>query len=90
VGRAAHSDGWSALSRVFVDPDFRGQGISKLVTTSLLNSAADEGVKKAVLQVDSKNTVAINLYTSLGFTFHHEYNYRTLQESLPMITEECC
>ena len=90
VGRAAHSDGWSALSRVFVDPDFRGQGVSKLVTTSLLNAAADAGVKTAVLQVDSKNTVAINLYTSLGFAFHHEYNYRTFQESLPMITEECC
>ena len=90
VGRAAHSDGWSALARVFVDPNYRGQGVSKLVTTALLNAASDADVKKAVLQVDSENTAAINLYTSLGFSFHHEYIYRTYQESLPMLTEECC
>ena len=90
VGRAAHSDGWSALARVFVDPNYRGQGVSKLVTTALLNAAFDAGIKKAVLQVDSKNTVAINLYTSLGFAFHHEYIYRTYQASLPMLSEECC
>jgi len=90
VGRAAHSDGWSVLSRVFVDPNYRGHGVSKLVTAALLNSAFDAGIKKAVLQVDSKNAVAINLYTSLGFSFHHEYIYRTYQKSLPMLNEECC
>jgi len=90
VGRTAHSQGWSALSRVFVDPAYRGQGVSKLVVTSLLNAASKAGIKKAVLQVDSKNETAINLYTSLGFNFHHEYVYRSYQEPLSMIAGECC
>jgi len=90
VGRTAHSQGWSALSRVFVDPAYRGQGVSKLVVTSLLNAASKAGIKKAVLQVDSKNETAINLYTTLGFNFHHEYVYRSYQETLSMIAGECC
>jgi GNAT superfamily N-acetyltransferase len=90
VGRTAHSNGWSALSRVFVDPAYRGQGVSKLAVTALLNASSEAGIKKALLQVDSKNTTAINLYTSLGFTLHHEYLYRTYQKSLSMIPEECC
>jgi len=90
VGRTAHSNGWNALSRVFVDPAYRGQGVSKLAVTALLNASSEAGIKKALLQVDSKNTTAINLYTSLGFTLHHEYLYRTYQKSLSMIPEECC
>jgi len=90
VGRTAHSNGWSALSRVFVDSAYRGQGVSKLAVTALLNASSEAGIKKALLQVDSKNTTAINLYTSLGFTLHHEYLYRTYQKSLSMIPEECC
>ena len=90
VGRTAHSQGWSALSRVFVDPVYRGQGIGKLIVTTLLNASTKEGVKKSVLQVDSKNETAINLYASLGFSFHHEYVYRSYQKSLSVIAEECC
>jgi GNAT superfamily N-acetyltransferase len=90
VGRTAHSDGWSALSRVFVDPVYRGQGIGKLIVITLLNASTKEGVKKSVLQVDSKNETAINLYASLGFSFHHEYVYRSYQKTLSMIAEECC
>jgi GNAT superfamily N-acetyltransferase len=90
VGRTAHSNGWSALSRVFVDPAYRGQGVSKFAVTALLNASSEAGIKKALLQVDSRNLTAINLYTSLGFTLHHEYLYRTYQKSLSMIPEECC
>ncbi len=90
VGRTAHSDGWSALSRVFVDPAYRGQGVSKLAVSALLNASSNAGIKKALLQVDSRNLTAINLYTSLGFSFHHEYLYRTYQKTLSMISEECC
>jgi GNAT superfamily N-acetyltransferase len=90
VGRTAHSDGWSVLSRVFVDPVYRGQGVSKLAVTTLLNASSKAGIKKALLQVDSKNLTAINLYAALGFSFHHEYLYRTYQKTLSMIPEECC
>lgn len=90
VGRTSHADGWSALSRVFVEPDYRGQGVSKLIVNALLSTSFEAGIKKSVLQVDSKNTVAISLYSSLGFSFHHEYVYRSYQETLNLISEECC
>ena len=90
VGRTSHADGWSALSRVFVDPVYRGQGVSKLVVNALLAASSEAGIKKSVLQVDSKNTIAINLYSSLGFSFHHEYVYRSYQKTLNLISEECC
>jgi ribosomal protein S18 acetylase RimI-like enzyme len=90
VGRTAHAEGWSALSRVFVHPQYRGQGIGKLVVNELLRSSLEAGVKKSVLQVDSKNSTAINLYESLGFNFHHEYVYRSYQKTLQLLAEDCC
>jgi len=90
VGRTSHADGWSALSRVFVDPAYRGQGVSKLIVNALLGASFEAGIKKSVLQVDSKNTVAISLYSSLGFSFHHEYVYRSYQKTLNLISKECC
>jgi ribosomal protein S18 acetylase RimI-like enzyme len=50
----------------------------------------DAGINKSVLQVDTKNLTAINLYTSLGFNFHHEYVYRAHQKNLPLLSEGCC
>jgi ribosomal protein S18 acetylase RimI-like enzyme len=90
VGRTAHAEGWNALSRVFVHPQYRGQGIGKLVVNELLRSSLEAGVKKSVLQVDSKNSTAINLYESLGFNFHHEYVYRSYQKTLQLLAEGCC
>ena len=90
VGRTSHADGWSALSRVFVEPNYRGQGVSKLVVNALLGASFEAGIKKSVLQVDSKNTIAIHLYSSLGFSLHHEYVYRCYQKTLNLISQECC
>ena len=90
VGRTSHADGWSALSRVFVEPNYRGQGVSRLVVNALLGASFEAGIKKSVLQVDSKNTIAIHLYSSLGFSFHHEYVYRCYQKTLNLISQECC
>jgi GNAT superfamily N-acetyltransferase len=90
VGRTAHAEGWSALSRVFVHPQYRGKGVSKLIVNALLQGSLDAGVKKSVLQVDSRNTTAINLYNSLGFNFHHEYVYRSYQKTLQLLDEGCC
>ena len=90
VGRTSHAGGWSALSRVFVDPAHRGKGVSKLIVNSLLDASFEAGIKKSVLQVDSKNTIALALYSSLGFSFHHEYVYRSYPKTLNLISEECC
>ena len=79
AGRAAVIDTWTVLTRLYVRPDFRGQGLSKDLVTLLLNESEKQGATKALLQVDSKNATAIGLYKKMGFTLHHAYKYRLLQ-----------
>ncbi len=81
AGRAAVFEKWTVLTRLFVRPDFRGQGLSKDLVTLLLNESMKEGATKALLQVDSKNATAIALYKKMGFTLHHAFKYRLLQPS---------
>ena len=79
AGRAAVFEGWSVLTRIFVRPDFRGQGLGKGLVNRLLTESGKQGATKALLQVDSKNATAIGLYKKMGFTLHHAYKYRLLQ-----------
>lgn len=81
AGRAAAFKDWTVLTRLFVRPDFRGQGLSKDLVTLLLNESIKDGATMALLQVDSKNATAIALYKKMGFTLHHAYKYRLLQPS---------
>lgn len=78
VGRIATFEKWSLTTRVFVDPEFRGKGIGTLLMRTLMAAARDEGATKVGLQVDSENGAGLALYKSMGFRFHHYYNYRVL------------
>jgi GNAT superfamily N-acetyltransferase len=77
VGRAAHNNGWTTLTRLFVREDWRGKGIGEDLIHQLLLAAKMDGISKAFLQVDLKNVGAIRLYQSLGFRTHHTYMYRS-------------
>ena len=74
-GRAAIHEKWCALSRLYVHPDFRRQGIAKELVQNLLKDAKDLGATKSLLQVDESNLEAISLYEKLGFAVHHSYVY---------------
>lgn len=78
VGRTASNNGWTTLTRLYVQEAWRGRGIGRDLIKQLLFIAKDEGISKAFLQVDSKNTSAIRLYEGLGFRVHHTYMYRSL------------
>jgi GNAT superfamily N-acetyltransferase len=78
AGRIATFEKWSLTTRVFVDPEFRGKGIGTLLMRALMAAARDEGATKVGLQVDSENGAGLALYKSMGFRFHHSYNYRVL------------
>jgi GNAT superfamily N-acetyltransferase len=78
TARIALSEGWSSLTRVFVSEQFRGQGLGKAIVASAINESLLQGATKSVLQVEAKNEVAIDIYESLGFNFHHEYTYLEL------------
>jgi ribosomal protein S18 acetylase RimI-like enzyme len=59
---------------VFVDPEYRGQGIAKRLLAEILRRAASvAGLEKITLTVGDNQTAAKRLYSSLGFTvFGHE------------------
>jgi ribosomal protein S18 acetylase RimI-like enzyme len=76
--RFALAKGWSSITRVYVHPDFRGQGLAKAIVAAALEASFEQGATKAVLQVDASNAIAIGVYESLGFNFHHEYSFLVL------------
>lgn len=78
TARIALSEGWSSLTRVYVSEKFRGQGLGKAIVAAAINESLLQGATKSVLQVEAKNYVAIGIYESLGFNFHHEYTYLEL------------
>jgi ribosomal protein S18 acetylase RimI-like enzyme len=78
VGRIATSGTWSVVTRLFVEPSFRGKGVAKFLMNSLLEAASSDGATKVGLQVDDDNASALALYESMGFRTHHTFVYRTL------------
>jgi len=49
---------------------------------ALMAAAKDDGATKVGLQVDSENGAGLALYKSMGFRFHHSYNYRVLLDEI--------
>ena len=78
VGRIATSGTWSIVTRLFVEPSFRGKGVAKFLMNNLLAAASSDGATKVGLQVDDDNASALALYESMGFRTHHKFVYRTL------------
>lgn len=76
VIRAAPVDDWVALSCLQVAPGARRRGVGRALTEHALRVAADEGARRAFLQVEADNLAALRLYTGLGFAPAHRYVYR--------------
>jgi ribosomal-protein-alanine N-acetyltransferase len=55
------------LMTVGVLPKFQGQGIGKALLQHLLNYYRETGAEKVLLEVETGNTIAIELYKKLGF-----------------------
>jgi len=77
--RIALAKDWSSITRVYVHKDFRGQGLGKAIVAAALEASFEQGATKAMLQVELSNAIAIGIYESLGFNFHHEYSYLELK-----------
>jgi phosphinothricin acetyltransferase len=52
---------------VYIDPLFRGEGISKLLLRPLINIAQQNGIHAMIAGIDSENQVSYHLHQSLGF-----------------------
>ena len=48
-------------------PDYRGQGIARMMLEELLGNARREGIRAFTLEVRAGNAPAIALYERLGF-----------------------
>ena len=55
------------ITNVAVDPDYQGQGLGRRLMNELTSRVKALGVDSMTLEVRPSNTVAINLYTRLGF-----------------------
>ncbi len=80
VGRIATYGTWSIVTRLFVEPTFRGKGVAKFLMNNLLAAARSDGATKVGLQVDEENASALALYESMGFRTHHKFVYRSLMK----------
>lgn len=70
---------WS-ISNVAVHPDFRGRGIARQLMKAAIQEAKQKGARWIILEVQTDNAPARQLYTELGFQV-----YDTIAEfSLPM------
>ncbi len=75
VGLAISIEGFSTFScrpllnihDLFVSPDFRGKGISKMILKKVEEIALRVGCCKLTLEVLENNEIGINLYKSVGF-----------------------
>ncbi len=56
---------------ISVDPDFKGRGLGKALVLAGLHHLYAEGLRVAMLYVDSTGEPALTLYRSLGFEIDH-------------------
>lgn len=64
---------WLGVTLIEVVPSARRQGWGRAVVQALAGWAAADGATDAFLQVEQRNTAAVGLYQSLGFSTHHTY-----------------
>ena len=85
IGRAGFNRDWAVLSRIWVAPTRRGEGIGKRVL-EVLESVA--GNRKLALQVSTENEVALNLYSAAGYKIHHTARFRELSPQINL-SQDC-
>ncbi len=68
--------GREALGEIYViavDPEYHGEGHGIGLTTAGLRWLTDQGLRRAMLYVESDNAAAVATYRKLGFTIHATY-----------------
>ena len=68
--------GWLGLFDLYVEPEFRRQGLGGALCRSIMNAGFRDGAENAYLQVAVGNEGAIQLYQQQGFSRCYDYWYR--------------
>jgi ribosomal protein S18 acetylase RimI-like enzyme len=70
AGERLHPPGWTEISGVCTDPDFRGEGLATRLTLAVAHGIRTRG-ETPFLHAQAGNTAAVRLYESLGFRLRH-------------------
>jgi ribosomal protein S18 acetylase RimI-like enzyme len=70
--------GFVEIGSVIVDEGLRGRGLGRALVQSQLHWGVENGATTAFLQVDSRNSTALNLYGSLGYREVYRYGQYVL------------
>ncbi|MEY4963087.1 MAG: hypothetical protein RLZZ323_406 [Bacteroidota bacterium] len=69
-----YTDSTAEIKRMFVRPDFRGQGIARKILIALENWATEYGFTNCILETGTNNPPAIQLYAKAGYTVIPNYD----------------
>lgn len=78
AGERMHPPGWSEISAVCTDPEFRGEGLASRVMLAVVEVIRRRG-DLPFLHAAADNTSAIRLYENLGFTHRREAVFQAVQ-----------
>ncbi len=70
---SSRNEGVAAVGNIFTRPDCRGQGLAQAVTSAVIMSLSEAGIRTIGLNVESTNTTAIHVYERIGFRAHFSY-----------------
>ena len=76
VGLGVAENGFVGLFDLVTDEKFRGRGFGTQLILNLLDWGAQQGARRAYLQVMLNNAPALRLYEKLGFREVYQYWYR--------------
>lgn len=86
--RPSIMDSTIEIKRMFVHPDFRGKGISRLILAELEQWAREQQYTSAILETGIKQPAAISLYAKSGYQRIANYgSYQDIEESICMRKE---
>ncbi len=88
AGRIAFIGSWGILTRVFVNREYRGRGIGRIIMRALADVARTQNCGKLALQVDSRDSPAISMFESLGFRLHHRDRHRVSTEGSKSFSDQ--
>ena len=78
----AHNNKLIEIRRMYVLPDYRGKGISRIILNELEKWATELGYKTAILETGNKQPEALNLYKNSGYIETDRYGpFKDLESS---------
>jgi ribosomal protein S18 acetylase RimI-like enzyme len=78
AGERLHPEGWTEISAVCTDVDFRGQGLAGRLVRAVAAGIRARG-EQALLHAAAENAPAISVYLGLGFRLRRHTSFRLLR-----------